>query len=147
MHRRVARGHDPPAYDEPLHFLDHSAVDQILVMDQGRVVERGRFAELLENTDGRFSEMMRSLGGARGKQEAGSPEEDTAAAEARETRRASTARAVLATSDANVAKGAIVKREAKREGAVTFSAFRFYFRMVGRGLAAALALAPGLLNT
>ena len=58
---------------------------------------------------------MRSLGGARGKQEAGSPEEDTAAAEARETRRASTARAVLATSDANVAKSAIVKREAKRE--------------------------------
>merc|ERR1719161_1119154 len=49
-----------------LHFLNHAAVSNIVVMEKGCIVEQGRFDTLRANSESHFSKMLKSAGGAHG---------------------------------------------------------------------------------
>uniref|UniRef100_A0A7S4QNI1 ATP-dependent transporter ycf16 n=1 Tax=Alexandrium monilatum TaxID=311494 RepID=A0A7S4QNI1_9DINO len=108
-----------------LHFLGHSAFSQILLLEGGRLVERGTFEELTSDPGSRFAKLaalagkMDGGGAAEGR---ASPNDDGAAApETQKTK-------VLSGKE----KGErLVQAEAKKEGAVTLSTILYYIRDMG----------------
>jgi len=99
-----------------LHFLDHPDVAQVLLMEGGRQVEQGTFAELTTDPTSRLSKMVASVGGAKRRDVA-----------AEKQKKFETRRSVTSVPSA----GQLVKAEAKNEGAVTWSTFKFYADALG----------------
>ena len=51
-----------------LHFLNHAAVSNIVVMSKGCIVEQGRFDTLKANPESHFSELLKSVGDTHGEE-------------------------------------------------------------------------------
>lgn len=105
-----------------IHFLNHSEVSKILVMEDGRIVETGTYAELANDVTSRFSKMLATQGAAHKEAE----QEDVAEKE-EETWKTPK----IVDADEKRKSASLTGVEAKREGAVTWAAVRFYIQNLG----------------
>lgn len=117
-----------------LHFLNHPAVSNIVVLAKGCIAEQGTFKTLQANPESQFAQMLKSVGGNHeveketqdAKQNIGEAETDkmsptsTADAETRKT---------IALPDEK--SGKLTEKEKKQEGAVTWRSFAFYIQNLG----------------
>ena len=119
-----------------LHFLGHEQVAQILVMEGGRIVERGRQSELESDPESRYSKMLASTGHSKAEK---AEEEAIVLAQEEHARQRSASSVSSGDAAAEKQEGAgadkarLTRDEGKREGAVTMSTFRFYFQHLGGG--------------
>jgi len=122
-----------------LHFLNHSAVAHVFVMDSGRIAEHGTFQELSADPSSRLSNMLASLGGA-------ARERDKLEEKVGDVQLA-TRKTMVDDAPANMGQGQLVKKETKKEGAVTTKTFRFYFTALGGwGVMMCLAMSSWLFH-
>jgi len=111
-----------------LQFLDHAAVAHVLVMEDGCIVEQGRFADLLEDTSSRLAQMASSVGGGKGCGGAGARDPHQtepvppSAAESKQP---------APKKEDGKSDGRLTKAEGRAKGAVSRSAFKFYFGALG----------------
>lgn len=114
-----------------LQFLNHPAVAKVLVMEEGKVVEEGRFAELLARPESRLARMAAAVGGGKGcSAEESEGGEGEAAVETKKTA-AAVATEPAAEEEKGGQSGQLTRSEDKKSGAVTFAAFKFYITALG----------------
>lgn len=111
-----------------LHFLDHVGVSQIVVMDAGKIVEQGTYTELLDDRESYFSRMVSAQGGKDRQEGRQSMRKSQAKPPVMQSLRNSLMPAPI---DKRVSTNTLTTAEGKREGAVVWSTFRFYFKSLG----------------
>jgi len=119
-----------------LQFLSHPAVAHVLVMEEGSIVEQGRFADLLRDTNSRLAKMAASVGGGKGCETGGTAAKKSNAASDSGGEAALPPEAVKLqqpskTGAEDLRDGRLTKAERKAEGAVTWASFKFYFDALG----------------
>ena len=108
-----------------LHFVERA--DQILVMRDGEVVERGSYKELIENAK-YFKQMIESYRGTQEKETAKAEEQDAAAFALSERDRDQMKRV---TSEQKLSAKTAQKEEHREQGAVKKNVYATYFQALG----------------
>eukprot|EP00929_Paragymnodinium_shiwhaense_P073946 TRINITY_DN37804_c0_g1_i1.p1 TRINITY_DN37804_c0_g1~~TRINITY_DN37804_c0_g1_i1.p1 ORF type:complete len:1351 (-),score=287.90 TRINITY_DN37804_c0_g1_i1:350-4306(-) len=99
-----------------LQFLTHPDVHEIVVMDQGVIVERGTHGELTACPDGRYKQMLESV---EAKVRNADPQKKAPLQKAQKA------------AECKVGAHRVTVDENKEEGAVTWSTLRFYYKCMG----------------
>ncbi|CAE8665052.1 unnamed protein product [Polarella glacialis] len=119
-----------------IHFLSHSEVSEIYVLERGVIVERGTHQQLLAMEGGRFAQMQRSLEGHAGQQKRNLVANARLEVEVGEVKLMEKVPATaIATAKEVVVDlkqgGRVTSDERKEEGAMTLQTLNYYLMCLG----------------